>query len=335
MDGTRPDATSKWIVLGVVGSGIFMVTLDSGMLNVALPTLTRDFNEPVTATQWVVLAYLLCVTALLLPIGRLADMVGRKRVFLGGFIVFTIGSALCGLAPSLWLLVAARVLQGIGGAMVQANGAGLVTQAFPASERGRALGLNGAIVSAGLLSGPVIGGLITNWFSWHWLFFVNIPIGIVATIFGFQRLREPPLQAGQRFDAAGAITFLLFVASLLLTLNRAIQSGWADPVVAGLLALTVVSGAVLALALGAWKQAMPMPIISWRRITSRMLLRSLSVVRLRMAAAASSIPPLASSRGPWRSDRWPAQGATRKIVAGIVTSRPPTWAGERPSTRWR
>ena len=155
------DPSYKWKVLLVTGSGIYMSTLSNGIVNVALPVLTREFDASLVLAQWVVLSYILCITGLLLPAGRLADMVGRKEVFLGGFVVFAAGAALCGLAPSLHWLIAARVLQGIGGALVQANSGALVTQAFPATERGRALGMIGSSVSAGLLSGPMIGGLVT------------------------------------------------------------------------------------------------------------------------------------------------------------------------------
>jgi EmrB/QacA subfamily drug resistance transporter len=243
---TDASASSKWIVLAVAGSGVFMVTLDSGMVNVALPTVTQAYAAPVVTTQWVVLGYLLCITALLLPVGRLADMLGRKRIFLGGFVIFTVASGLCALAPSLGVLIALRVLQGVGGAMVQANSAGLITQAFPSSERGKALGMNGAIVSAGLLSGPVVGGLIIDWLGWQWVFLVNVPLGILATLFGLRMLHETPVRPGQRFDPAGAALFLVLVVGLLLTLNRGGEDGWMSPFVLALAAGTVAVAAVFA-----------------------------------------------------------------------------------------
>ncbi|MGH2354047.1 MAG: MFS transporter, partial [Chloroflexota bacterium] len=176
---TGPADGYKWKVLAVVGAGVYMATLDSGIVNVALPVLTRDFGASLVLSQWVVLGYVLCITGLLLPAGRLADMLGRREVFLGGFLLFGGASALCGLAPSIHWLIAARVLQGVGGALVQANTGALLTQAFPVSERGRALGLNGSVVSAGLLSGPLIGGLITEYFGWRWAFYVNVPIAAI------------------------------------------------------------------------------------------------------------------------------------------------------------
>src|SRR5919108_1906578 len=162
---TEPDhgGAYKWTVLSVVGAGIYMATLDAGIVNVALPVLTREFATSLTVAQWVVLGYVLCITGLLLPAGRLADVAGRKEVFLGGFVLFGLASALCGLAPTIEWLGAPPGLQGVGGALGQGNTGALVTQAFPASERGRALGIQGSIVSVGLLSGPVIGGVITEY----------------------------------------------------------------------------------------------------------------------------------------------------------------------------
>jgi EmrB/QacA subfamily drug resistance transporter len=217
------------------------------MVNVALPTITQHFAAPLVVTQWVVLAYLVSITGLLLPMGRLADMVGRKRVFLTGFVIFAAGSALCGVAPSLGALIAGRLIQGAGGAMLQANSSGLVTQAFPSTERGRALGLNSAIVSAGHLSGPVVGGLIIDWFGWQWLFFVSLPIAAAATLVGWRLLRETPRRTGQRFDLAGAALFMLLMIGLLLTLNRGGQDGWTTPAVLGLLAGTIAAAALLVL----------------------------------------------------------------------------------------
>jgi EmrB/QacA subfamily drug resistance transporter len=194
-----------------------------------------------------VLAYLVCITGLLLPMGRLADMVGRKRIYLTGFVTFAAGSALCGLAPSLGALIAGRLVQGVGGAMLQSNSSGLVTQAFPSSERGRALGLNAAIVSAGHLSGPVVGGLIIDWFGWQWLFFVSLPIAAVAALVGWRRLRETASRPDQRFDLAGAALFMLLVIGLLLTLNRGGQDGWVAPSTLGLMTGTIVAAALFAL----------------------------------------------------------------------------------------
>ncbi|MBI3973060.1 MAG: MFS transporter [Chloroflexi bacterium] len=223
---SAPPGNYKWIVLLVVGAGVYMATLDSGIVNVALPVLTREFSASLVLAQWVILGYVLCIAGLLLPAGRLADMAGRREVFIGGFALFGAASALCGLAPSIGWLIAARVLQGVGSALIQANTAALLTQAFPATERGRALGLNGSIVSLGLLSGPVIGGLITEHFGWRSAFYVNVPISAVAAPVGWYLLRPSPVAKGQRFDAAGAALFVFAAVGLLLGLNQGATWGW-------------------------------------------------------------------------------------------------------------
>lgn len=238
------DTGYKWKVLLVAGCGTYMSTLSNGIVNVALPVLTREFDASLALAQWVVLGYILCITGLLLPAGRLADMVGRKEVFLTGFVVFAAGAALCGLTPSLHWLIVARVLQGIGGALVQANSGALVTQAFPQKERGRALGLVGSTVSAGALTGPMIGGLITAYLGWRWAFYIIVLVSVIATPAGWRLLRRSPVRPGQRFDPAGAALFMLAVGSLMLGLNRGPQSGWSDPATLALFALSAVCVAV-------------------------------------------------------------------------------------------
>ena len=240
----RPvDGTGKWRVALVVGTGMYLTTLGAGIVNVALPVLTREFAAPLVHVQWVVLAFLLCVSGLLLPAGRLADMLGRREVFLAGSAVFAVGSGLCGLAPTLGWLIAARAVQGVGAALVQANGRALVTAAFPAAERGKAQGLFGAFVQAGLLSGPIAGGLITEHAGWRWAFYVNLAVGAVAVPAGWKLLRRSPAAAGQRFDPAGAVLFAAAVGSLMLGLNQGAGLGWANPVTLGLLAATALAGA--------------------------------------------------------------------------------------------
>jgi EmrB/QacA subfamily drug resistance transporter len=235
------DGSYKWRVLFVVGAGVYMVTLDSGIVNVALPVLTRELGMTLVLAQWIVLGYVLCITGLLLPAGRLADMLGRREVFLAGFLLFGAASALCGLAPTIQWLIAARVLQGIGGAMVQANTGALLTQAFPLRERGRALGLNSSVVSSGLLSGPLIGGLITAYFGWRWAFYVNVPISAVAAVVGWRLLHPSPVDRGQRFDVLGATLFFLAVVTVSLGLSQGATWGWQSPWTLGVFAVSAVA----------------------------------------------------------------------------------------------
>ena len=178
------DYSRKWYVMAAVAMGIFLATIDASIVNVALPTLVRELSTEFTLVRWVVLVYLLTVTTLILNMGRLGDMVGKKPVYAAGFIIFTIGSALCGIAPTVYWLIGFRVLQAIGAAMMMALGVAIVTEAFPPSERGRALGLAGSIVSIGIVVGPVLGGLIIDALSWHWIFYVNLPVGILGSFAG-------------------------------------------------------------------------------------------------------------------------------------------------------
>jgi EmrB/QacA subfamily drug resistance transporter len=231
-DGSSTPAVykRKWYVMSAVAMSIFLATIDGSIVNIALPTLVRRLDTNFATVQWVVLAYLLTLATLMLGIGRLADMRGKKPIFVAGFVVFTLGSVLCALAPDIHWLIGFRIVQAIGGAMTLALGAAIVTEAFPPQERGRALGTIGSIVSLGIVAGPLLGGLIISWLSWHWIFLVNLPVGIVGTILAqrFVPASRPP--GGQRFDYGGAVTLFVSLISLLLGLTLSQDRGFADPV---------------------------------------------------------------------------------------------------------
>jgi EmrB/QacA subfamily drug resistance transporter len=176
----------------------------------------------------VVLAYLLALGTLMLSMGRLGDMIGKKPIYVTGFVIFTLGSVLCGLAPNVYWLIGFRVVQAVGGAMIMALGMAIVTEAFPPAERGRALGLTGSMVSIGIVLGPTLGGLILDVASWHWIFFVNLPVGIAGTlmVMRFVPARRP---AGrQRFDLAGALIFFAGMLAMLLAVTIGQQAGFDD-----------------------------------------------------------------------------------------------------------
>src|SRR5258706_14053622 len=168
---------SKWAVLAIVAIGVFMATLDTSIVNISLPTIASSFGVPLSgAIEWVIIAYLVVIAGVLLTAGRLADVIGRKPIWATGLAIFTIGSAICGAAPSLGLLIAARALQGLGGALIFAASPAMLTSAFPPQERGRALGLNAVNVALGVSVGPTLGGFLTA-ISWRLIFYVNVPIG--------------------------------------------------------------------------------------------------------------------------------------------------------------
>jgi EmrB/QacA subfamily drug resistance transporter len=238
---------SKWHVLGIVGTGVFMCTLDSSIVNVSLPAIAAHFGVPVGAeVEWVIIAYLVIIASTLLTVGRLADRLGHRPIWLAGLTVFTVGSALCGAAPTLWLLVAARVLQGIGGSCLMAVSPAMLTTAFPSHERGRALGLNSMIVALGITAGPALGGWITETASWRWIFYVNVPIGIGGIVATFIVLPRDRKTARTPFDVPGAIFLGLALAAIATLLSLGTHAGWASPVSLALAGVTIVAGALFA-----------------------------------------------------------------------------------------
>lgn len=222
------DYSRKWYVMAAVAMSIFLATIDGSIVNVALPTLVRDLNTDFATIQWVVLAYLLTMTTLMLSIGRLGDMIGKKPIYNAGFVVFTVGSALCGLAQTVYWLIGFRVLQAVGAAMTLALGAAIITEAFPDRERGRALGLIGTIVSIGVIIGPTIGGVLIKVLSWHWIFFVNLPVGIIGTLMAWRFVPNFKPRGRQHFDYWGAFTLFTSLLGLLLALTLGQQLGFSD-----------------------------------------------------------------------------------------------------------
>lgn len=211
-----------------------MSTIDGSIVNIALKTLQDAFGADLSAVQWVVLAYLLVITCLLLSAGRLGDMIGKRRVYIAGFAVFTIASALCGLAWSIAALIGFRVLQAVGAAMIQALGPALLVTAFPPNERGQALGFIGMIVAAGISIGPVAGGLLIDNVGWPSIFYVNVPIGIAAIVLSLRALPDDRRRSEQRFDLAGALLLASALLLLLLALTEAQSLGFGDARIIGM-----------------------------------------------------------------------------------------------------
>jgi MFS family permease len=189
-------ARSPWLAFSVVAVGTFMATLDGNIVNVALPTIGQDLAAPVGRLQWIVSGYIIAITATLLVLGRLGDRLGQRALYAGGLLVFTLGSALCGLAPGLGALVGARVLQALGASAMMAIGPAVVTAAFPPNMRGRALGAVGTVVAIGLTAGPPLGGLIVAALSWRWVFYVNLPVGLAGAAWALRTLPRGGGNAG-------------------------------------------------------------------------------------------------------------------------------------------
>jgi EmrB/QacA subfamily drug resistance transporter len=247
LEEQKVDFSRKWYVMAAVAMSVFLATIDGSIVNVALPTLVRAFGTEFAVVQWVVLAYLLTVTTLMLSVGRLGDMVGKKPLYVAGLVIFTLGSVLCGLSPSVYWLVGFRVVQGIGAAMTMALGAAIVTESFPPSERGRALGIIGSMVSIGIVAGPVLGGLLIGALSWRWIFFVNLPVGVVGTWMALRYVPAFKPPGGQRFDLAGAAILFAGLMSLLLALTLGQQSGFTETVVLALFAASLICLALFVL----------------------------------------------------------------------------------------
>ncbi|HEX3238056.1 MAG TPA: MFS transporter [Gaiellaceae bacterium] len=224
----------KWRVLIVVCVAVFMLLLDITVVNVALPDIDRELNTSFTDLQWIVDAYALTLAATMLNAGSLGDLLGRKRVFLVGIALFTISSALCGAATTpLWLIVA-RGAQGIGGAAMFAGSLAIISQEFHGRERGTAFGIWGATVGLAVAIGPLVGGALTTYVGWRWIFFVNIPIGVVCVAAGLRELRETRDEEHGGFDLWGLLTLTAGLFALVLGLFRGNDWGWSSGRVIGL-----------------------------------------------------------------------------------------------------
>ncbi len=213
-----------------------MYTIDTSIVNIALPTLVKDLQTDFATVQWVGLSYVLVVTSLVLGAARLGDILGKKSLYLGGLIVFTVSSLLCGLAPSIGILIGARALQGMGAVMISALGAAIIVEVFPAAERGKALGVIGAVVSSGIAIGPSIGGVLIGLSGWRSIFLVNIPIGIFAT---FVVHKYVPVgqhsDRHQSFDFWGSIVISVVLVCFSLGMTEGQRYGFTNSLPLGLL----------------------------------------------------------------------------------------------------
>jgi EmrB/QacA subfamily drug resistance transporter len=203
-----------------VSIGVYMSTLDASIVNISLPTIVRSLNTHLTAVAWVVMAYLVIITGCLLVMGRLADLLGQRRVYLFGLLTFTAGSAFCGFSPTIYFLIGSRVLQGLGASALMAIGPAILTTTFREEERGQALGMLGSVVSAGFLTGPLLGGFLVEHLGWRSVFYINLPIGAIGIFLSSKVLERSGPTTKARVDLWGALLLFFFITSLLLFLNR-------------------------------------------------------------------------------------------------------------------
>ncbi len=238
----------KWWTLASVSFALFMIMLDNTVVNVALPAIQRDLGIEVAELEWVVTGYALSFAVLMLTGGKLADMFGRRRVFLIGLAVFTFSSLLCGLAGSAELLISARVLQGVGAAFMMPATLSIITATFPARERGAALGIWAGVSAMALAIGPLVGGLITEHIGWNWIFYINVPVGLVGLVAARLIIRESKdTSHEQRLDIPGLVTSGVALFALVYALIEANSRGWTSPLILGLFALAAVAGTAFVL----------------------------------------------------------------------------------------
>src|SRR6516225_2557859 len=270
----------RWIALVVLCAGFLMIILDQTIVNVALPTIRRDLHFSQSNLAWVVNAYLIAFGGLLLLVGRLGDLIGRRRIFLIGLTVFTSASLLCGLAQSQALLIGARFVQGVGGAMTAAVILGMIVTMFPKpSEQAKAIGVYSFVAAAGGAIGLLAGGLLTQAINWHWIFFVNLPIGIVTGVLATRLLpNDVGIGLNRGADAPGAV---LLVASLMLavyTIVEASNYGWGSAHTAGFGGLSVaLLAAFIVRQATAANPLIPLRVFRSRTVTIANLMQALMV----------------------------------------------------------
>ncbi|MGG5357895.1 MULTISPECIES: MFS transporter [unclassified Enterococcus] len=238
---------NRWWILIAVGMFTFMSTLDSSIVNVALPTISSDLSVPMNQTEWIVSIYLMVICSCLLLFGKVGDSFGKIKTFRIGTVIFLIGSLLCGFNHSLNFLLFARVVQALGASMTMATNTGITTEIFPMSERGRALGMIGAFVSLGAITGPGIGGIILSHFSWSYIFWINIPIGLITLFIGEKFLPKDITKSGKSIDYLGFTAFSAAILSFFGGIFLGQEFGFAS-----LLVLLLFAAAIIAFLIFIW-----------------------------------------------------------------------------------
>jgi EmrB/QacA subfamily drug resistance transporter len=262
----------KWWALSTTSLGMLLATINSGTLIIALPNLERSLHTTLLQLVWVILAYMIASTVLVMTAGRLSDLFGRKRAYVGGLLVFALASLGAGFATSGTELILWRILQGIGGAFLFANTAAIVTDAFPRKQLGLAMGTNTMVAAVGLTLGPVLGGALVS-ISWHWVFWFNVPLALIGALWAGLVVRELARRDTARgMDLPGTVSFVVGLTGLVLGISRGGISGWNDPIVIG----GLIAAAVL----------LPLFVAIERRSRAPML--DLAIFRNRMFAAATA-----------------------------------------------
>lgn len=241
---SEPVYKNRYVILAIVLTGIFMSVLDGIVVSIALPTITQYFNVPVALSQWTITAYLVTMTSLLLIFGKVSEFTGKKSLFMTGLAVFTASSLACGLAPGMNELIAFRITQAMGAAMMFGISGAIIYQVFPISERGKSMGMIGATVAIGSIAGPVLGGLLVDSLGWEYIFLINVPIGLVLLGAAFVGLKFDDFKSGKlEMDWIGAVTLIIAMVSLMMLLGDLAESQSITPALITL-SLTLVAASV-------------------------------------------------------------------------------------------
>ena len=235
------EARRKWWTLAAVSFGLFMIMLDNTVVNVALPSIQRDLGADISSLEWIVTGYALTFAALMLIGGKLADAYGRRLIFVLGIVVFTLASLWCGLSDSETMLITARIAQGVGAAMMNPATLSSIAATFPPTERGMAIGIWAGVSALALAIGPLVGGLLTQHLSWNWIFFVNIPVGIVGIAASYAFIRESKDETHVRLDLPGLLTSALALFALTYGLIEANTYGWGSGRIVGSFVVAVLA----------------------------------------------------------------------------------------------
>jgi EmrB/QacA subfamily drug resistance transporter len=232
----------KWRALATVALGTLMGTMDASIANISFPVLTRVFQADLTAVMWVALVYILVCTSLMLVLGKISDLIGRKKIYAGGMAIFTLGLIACSMAQGIGQLILFRILQAVGAAMSVACGPAIVTEAFPPEERGRGLGLLGVAVSLGFILGPTLGGFLLEWLSWRSIFYIRAPVALITLFMILFLLKKDHARPGRiRLDFKGAITSSVGMFCLVLGMSQISKFGFASLQVSFLIVLGLLS----------------------------------------------------------------------------------------------